>query len=112
MYTQNTFELSYKENQNDLRNSEKEEQKAVEILAQNWNSLVEESKSVSEWNVQFDHHEERPRQSSIKIEDDLFFQKLKSELNKRKKYKANWLHKILTIIPSCMWKKYKVLMRK
>ena len=56
MYTQNTFELSSKENQNDLANSEKEEQKAVEILAQNWNSLVEESKSASEWNVQFDHN--------------------------------------------------------
>ena len=72
------------------------------------NSRIDECKSNLEFNASI-------KQQSRNL-DETFpvnnaFHKLQSKLNQRRKYKASCFHKILTLIPTCMWN-YKGVIRK
>ena len=72
------------------------------------NEDFEESKNASCLNMQFEKEDENDERIN---NADTIFNKLKSALSKRRRYKANWFHMIFKIIPSCLLK-YKGLLRK
>ena len=112
LYTSELLHPKPHENiESEVANSLKEEFKedaSFQIKKENSNPNV--SRPWAESNIEIEKWEEESGQDKIS-EDKEVLNKLKTSLKQRKKYKANWMHKILTIIPSFMWK-YKGLLRK
>ena len=98
---------------------ENNEHEAVHSIQERRNSILQlhgvdwngsELRPATEYNIQLDFNEEE--KEHISASDDItLINKLKNTLKQRKKYKANWIHKIFTVFPSCMWK-YKRISRK
>ena len=86
-----------------VMNSIREETKANQNRNRNptINSRVDDAKDLTEIGLQIEGREE---QEEIKRDNDFYLLKLQNMLKNRKRYQANWVHKILTYIPTCLWK--------
>ena len=84
-----------------VMNSIKEETKVSQNRKSTINSRIDDAKDLSEIGLQI---EEREEQEETKRNNDFYLLKLQNMLKNRKRYQANWVHKILTYIPTCIWK--------
>ena len=97
-------------NEHEVVHSIQEERKGSTLQRHGVDWNVSESRPATDCNIQFDDNEEE--KEHIDASDNItLLNKLKNTLKQRKRYKANWIHKIFTVFPSCMWK-YKGIIRK
>ena len=85
-----------------INNPFTEEEKEPDLRRQtNIFSRVDDSRMNSDITVQLDI-QNKSFESSIPNHQS-YLNKLENELKNRRRYKASWVHKLLTLIPTWMW---------